>query len=85
MVSRRRHAARSPNGRRAVIGPGRAGKLKLVPEPSGLRGYDDVCRHVSGEQLGGGLQPSPGDLIRMLGALEREHEIATLLSVRDRG
>ncbi len=63
----------------------RAGELKLVPEPAGSRGYDDLRRHASREPLGRGARPqvaSPGDLARMLGALEREHEIPTLLRLR---
>jgi hypothetical protein len=63
----------------------RAGELKIVPEPAGSRGYDDLRRHAEREPLGRGVRPqvaSPGDLARMLGALEREHEIPTLLRVR---
>ncbi len=63
----------------------RAGELKLVPEPAGSHGYDDLRRHASREPLGQGVRPqvaSPGDLARMLGALEREHEIPTLLRLR---
>lgn len=63
----------------------RAGELKLVPEPAGSRGYDDLRRHASREPLGRGLRPqvaSPGDLARMLGALGREDEIETLLRLR---
>jgi hypothetical protein len=63
----------------------RAGELKLIPEPAGSRGYDDLRRAGSREPLGRGVRPqvaSPGDLARMLGALEREHEIPTLLRLR---
>jgi hypothetical protein len=63
----------------------RAGELKLVPEPAGSRGYDDLRRHASREPLGRGLRPqvaSPGDLARMLGALERDDQIPTLLRLR---
>ena len=63
----------------------RAGELKLVPEPAGSHGYDDLRRHASREPLGRGVRPqvaSPGDLARMLGAFEREHEIPTLLRLR---
>ncbi len=63
----------------------RAGELKLVPEPAGSRGYDDLRRHASREPLGRGLRPqvaSPGDLARMLGALGREEQIPTLLRLR---
>ncbi len=63
----------------------RAGELKLVPEPAGSRGYDDLRRHASREPLGRGLRPqvaSPGDLARMLGALDRDDQIPTLLRLR---
>jgi hypothetical protein len=63
----------------------RAGKLKLAPEPAGSRGYDDLRRHASREALGRGLRPqvaSPGDLARMLGALDREDQLPTLLRLR---
>jgi hypothetical protein len=63
----------------------RAGQLKLVPEPAGSHGYDDLRRHASREPLGKGLRPqvaSPGDLARTLGALEREDDIPTLLRLR---
>lgn len=63
----------------------RAGELKLVPEPAGSRGYDDLRRHATREPLGRSLRPqvaSAGDLARMLGALEREEQIPTLLRLR---
>jgi hypothetical protein len=63
----------------------RGGTLALVPEPAGTRGYDDLRRHASREPLGRGLRPqvaSPGDLARMLGALEREDKIEALLRLR---
>jgi hypothetical protein len=63
----------------------RAGELKLVPEPAGSRGYDDLRWQGSGEALGQGLRPrvaSSGDLARMLGALNREEDIPTLLRLR---
>lgn len=62
-----------------------AGKLKLVPEPAGSRGYDDLRRHASREPLGRGLRPqvaAPGDLARMLGALDLEDKVPTLLRLR---
>lgn len=63
----------------------RVGELKLVPEPAGSRGYDDLRRQASREPLGRSLRPqvaSPGDLARMLGALNREDQIPTLLRLR---
>ena len=63
----------------------RAGELKLVPEPAGAHGYDDLRRHASREPLGRGLRPqvaSRGDLARMLGALGRKEQIPVLLRLR---
>lgn len=63
----------------------RAGRLTLAPEPAGTRGYDDLRRRASREPLGRGLRPqvaSPADLARMLGALDREDQIETLLRLR---
>jgi hypothetical protein len=63
----------------------RAGELKLVPEPAGTRGWDDLRRRASREPLGRGLRPrvaSPDDLARMLGALDRDQDLERLLRVR---
>ena len=63
----------------------RAGKLKLVPEPAGSRGYDDLRRHASRELLSQGLRvqiASSGDLARMIGALGRDDQLETLLRMR---
>jgi hypothetical protein len=63
----------------------RAGELKLVPEPAGSRGYDDLRRHASREPLGRGVRPqvaSAGDLARMLSALGRDDQIPILLRLR---
>ena len=63
----------------------RAGELKLVPEPAGSRGYDDLRWQASREPLGGGLRPqvaSSGDLARMLGALDRDEDSDKLLRLR---
>ena len=63
----------------------RAGELKLVPEPAGTRGYDDLRRRADREPLGRGLRPqiaSADDLARMLGALDREEDVERLLRLR---
>jgi hypothetical protein len=63
----------------------RAGELKLVPEPAGTRGYDDLRRRADREPLGHGLRPqvaSADDLARMLGALDREQDAERLLRLR---
>ena len=63
----------------------RAGELKLVREPAGSRGYDDLRRHASRELLAQGLRiqiASSGDLARMIGAVGRDDQIETLLRMR---
>ena len=51
-----------------------AGEIKIVPEPAGTRGYEDLRVRANREALGHGLRPavaSPGDLVRMIEALDR--------------
>ena len=63
----------------------RAGKVNVVPLPEGTRGYDDLRRHATHEAIGRGLRAqiaSPGDLARMLGALDRPDDQAKLLRLR---
>jgi hypothetical protein len=53
------------------------GQLKIVPQPAGTRGYEDLRRAASHEHLGKGVRPqiaSVGDLIRMAGALGRDYD-----------
>jgi hypothetical protein len=62
-----------------------AGDLKIVPEPEGTRGYDDLRRAATMEHLGRGLRPSvasTGDLARMLAALGRELDMPKLQALR---
>lgn len=61
------------------------GELKIIPEPAGTRGYDDLRRDASREPLGRGVRPSVASIIdhaRMLAALNRERDLETLRSVR---
>lgn len=61
------------------------GELKVVPQPAGTRGYDDLRRAATREPLGQGLRPavaSTGDLSRMLSALGREEDMPKLLALR---
>ena len=61
-----------------------AGELKLVPEPAGTKGYDDLRRAAIREPLGGGVRPqvaSLDDHARMLAALGREHDRDTVLTL----
>lgn len=61
------------------------GELKVVPEPAGTRGYDDLRRAATREPLGQGVRPavaSVGDLSRMLSALGREDDLRKILAMR---
>ena len=61
------------------------GELKVVPEPAGTRGYDDLRRAAAREPLGSGVRPSVaslGDLGRMLASLGRESDLDRLRSLR---
>jgi hypothetical protein len=63
----------------------RLGRLAVVAQPAGTRGYDDLRRAATREHLGQGLRPqvaSPGDLGRMLAALGREEDRDKLRALR---
>jgi hypothetical protein len=63
----------------------RAGQLKLVHEPAGTGGYDDLRRGATREPLGRGVRPSVASLpdhARMLAALGRDRDQETLQTVR---
>ena len=54
-----------------------AGEIKVVLEPTGTRGYDDLRHRATREPIGEGLRPlvaDPGDLVRMLEAHGREQD-----------
>ena len=62
-----------------------AGELKIVPEPAGTRGHDDLRRGAFREPLGQGVRPvvaSIGDHARMLAALDREQDLEPLRTLR---
>jgi hypothetical protein len=62
-----------------------AGELKIVLEPAGTQGYDDLRRSATYEPLGRGVRPSVaslGDQARMLAALDRERDQEALRTVR---
>ena len=68
-----------------VVATTARGELKLVWEPAGTSGYDDLRRAASREPLGRGLRPSVasiGDLSRMLSALGRQEDIPKVLAMR---
>ena len=61
------------------------GQLKIVPEPVGTRGYDDLRRAATRESLGRGVRPSVasiGDLARMVSALGDEERLPQLMQLR---
>ena len=63
----------------------RAGELRIVPEPWGTRGYDDLRIRANRENLGRGVRPavaSVADCVRMLDASEREVDAERLLRLR---
>jgi hypothetical protein len=61
------------------------GELKIVPQPEGTRGYDDLRRAATREYLGRGVRSSVasvGDLARMISAVGREDDIPKLMAMR---
>ena len=63
----------------------RAGELRIVPEPWGTRGYDDLRIRAGRENLGRGLRPAVAsvvDCVRMLDASERKPDAERLLRLR---
>lgn len=61
------------------------GELKIVPEPTGTGGYEDLRRAATREHIGQGLRPqvaSLGDLTRMLSSLGREQDLPRVLDLR---
>lgn len=62
-----------------------AGEIKIVPEPAGTRGYEDLRFRANYEALGHGVRPavaSPGDLVRMMEALDRQPDPLVLETMR---
>jgi hypothetical protein len=62
-----------------------AGELKIISEPEGTRGYDDLRRRATREPIGRGLRPSvasPDDHARMLAALDREQDQVPLQTMQ---
>src|SRR4051812_25122537 len=61
-----------------------AGEIKVVLAPTGTRGYDDLRRRADHQPIGEGLRPAvadPGDLVRMLEALGRDHDRVVIESM----
>jgi len=62
-----------------------AGRVTIVPEPWGTRGYDDIRIRGNRENLGRGLRPqiaSTVDLVRMLDASARPEDADRLQRLR---
>lgn len=88
--------ARRPDGREIVLEEGDVptepvelvtdrGELKIILEPVGTRGYDDLRKAATREGIGRGVRPavaSIDDLARMLAALGREEDRAKLRDLR---
>jgi hypothetical protein len=63
----------------------RAGELRLVPEPWGTGGYDDLRIRANRENLGQGARPaiaSGVDCVRMLDASQRQQDSERLARMR---
>ena len=63
----------------------RAGELRIVPEPWGTRGYDDLRIRANRENLGRGARPAVAsvvDCVRMVDASERQPDAERLLRLR---
>ena len=61
------------------------GELKVILEPAGTRGYDDLRKAATREGIGRGVRPavaSTDDLARMLAALGREDDWTKLQDLR---
>ena len=61
------------------------GELKVVQQPEGTRGYEDLRRAATREPLGRGIRPavaSVDDLARMLAALGRDEDQQKLRDLR---
>lgn len=62
-----------------------AGQIKIVPEPAGTRGYEDLRIRANHEALGHGVRPlvaNPGDLVRMLESRDRQPDPLVLETMR---
>ncbi|HEX5175259.1 MAG TPA: hypothetical protein VFV91_14065 [Gaiellaceae bacterium] len=77
--------AEQPSSGEPVMAQTRAGDLRIVPEPWGTRGYDDLRIRAGRENLGRGLRPAVAsvvDCVRMLDASGREPDDDRLLRLR---
>jgi hypothetical protein len=61
------------------------GEMNVVLQPAGTRGYEDLRRKASYLHIGKGLRPQvagPGDLVRMMEALDRPGREPSLEAMR---
>ena len=73
------------DAREPVLFQTRAGELRIVPEPWGTRGYDDLRIRANRENLGQGARPAVAsvvDCVRMLDASGREPDAERLVRLR---
>ena len=74
-----------PKGEPVIELQSDAGEIKIVLEPAGTRGYEDLRIRANREPLGQGVRPavaSPGDLVRMMEALDRQPDPLVLETMR---
>jgi transcriptional regulator with XRE-family HTH domain len=83
-IGQRAPGAMSTDGRALVYS--RLGlRITVAVEPEGTKGFDDLRRKAERIHLGQGLRPrvaSPGDLVRMLEALQRPDALGSLEAMR---
>ena len=63
----------------------RHGQVRVVPQPAGTRGFDDLRKAATRQPLGRGTSPfvaSVGDLARMSSALEGEEHLSEVRQLR---
>jgi hypothetical protein len=78
-------AAADPEGVPLLAYDTAAGEVKVVVRPAGTRGYEDLRWKAQHLHVGDGLRPhvaAPGDLVRMLEALERPAKERSLEAMR---
>lgn len=90
-LNARRSDGKAPVLGRDLVGRGvleletDAGELKIVPEPAGTHGYEDLRRRAERPPLGQGLRPAVASLddhVRMLAALDREQDRQPLIALQ---
>lgn len=78
-------AAAAPDEHPVIALDSPHGEIKVVLQPAGTRGYDDLRFKARWLHIGDGLRPhvaSAGDLVRMLEALGRPEQVRSLEAMR---